>query len=416
MARSEALWDFVGGLFWSADPQVAKGQELTVIEALARGERKLAQGGGKSPYIEASIHALFGRIRFDLGQYDQARSSLEQALEQFDAVVEEDEALRIAELRARADLALARFLGLGSLSEEGAEEVIESAISAARSVYEESRWLEEVDPNLALELSDPLAEIYCWLEQWEAVAPLTEEAMTRIQSAGEIRTLPVAEALGRRALVLKNLESDLEGARELYAEALGIFLEREGPVHPEVANLHNQLGLIAKDLGEPEASLTHHREALDTRRQLYPQGHGDIHRSLAHLGELHRQQGDFDQAAERFREAMLLSEEIYPVSNSWRVRYALRLSEALIDASRFEEAEVRLRIELGPEYRARRPSNSRMITHAEGLLGAVLLARGELAGEALLKQSLDTLRQKPSGYEQAVAWLEDSWRKNLSVP
>ena len=413
LARSEAMWDLVEGLFWSAEPQASKGRLVTVQEALARGEEKLVRGGVGSHAVEALTYALFGRIRLGLGDYDSAYSNLEQALERFDAVPATEESLRIGELRAKGDFALAQLHQIGSLNDDGAEEVVAAAIRDARQVYRASRPFEASDPALALELSSPLAQIYCDLGRWQDVAPLTEEAMALVRRAGEAKTLAVAQALGRRALVLKNLEGDLEGARAHYSEALAIYLEHEGPVHPEVAKLHNQLGLIAATLGDTDAALTFHRDALEVRQQLYPDGHLDISQSHFHLGSIFRRQGAVDRAIEHFREMARVSHQAYGPTHRWTVRRTLWLCEVLIEGSRFAEAEDLLRVELGPQHRAARPASSRLITQAEGLLGAALLAQGQIAGEPLLRQSLKTLRGKPSGFGDVIRWLENFLDKNL---
>ena len=350
-------------------------------------------------------HALLGRIRFGLGDYDSATSNLEKAFERFEVVSATEESLRIAELRARGDFALARFHQIGSLADEGAEEVLAAVIREARQVYDASRPFEASEPVLALELSSPLATIYCLLGRWQEVAPLTAEAMTLVRRAEE-RSLAVARALGRRALVLKNLEEDPKGARALYSEALDIFLELEGPVHPEVANLHNQLGLIAESLGDVDAALTSHQAALKVRQRLYPEGHWDIGKSHFRLGRLFRRQGVGDRAVDHFQASVRISHQVFGPTHAWTTKCTLSLCEALIDDSRPGEAEDLLRVELSPEHLATRPTNSRMTTHAEGLLGAALLAQGQIDGKRLLRRSLQTLGAKPRGFEDGIRWLE----------
>lgn len=403
--RSDGLWSFVENLFWQADPRAAKGRELTVAQAVSRGEGKLAQGEKGPAEVEAMIHALFGRIRLDLGQYGEALASLDIARQLFATIADKDESLRVAELRAWGDYALAKLHQLDSVNDDGAEQTIAEAIASARQTYEQSRWLEATEPGLALELSNPLAEVYCLLERWQDAAPLTEEAIRLSRRVRQTRSLPVAQALARRALILKTLEGDLERARGLYDRALEIYLQVEGDVHPEVANLHNQLALVASGLGHGEAALASHRQALEVRRQLYPEGHRTIHESHGHLADELRSQGNLLSAAEHLAAAAEVSHGLHGPTSSWTIKYILRQCEVLIEHGQGARAEALLRAQLTPERRAVRPPGSRLITQAEGLLGAALLAQGKDAGERLLLESLATLRDRPDHYEDAIHWL-----------
>jgi tetratricopeptide (TPR) repeat protein len=410
--RSEGLWSFVENLFWQANPQAAKGRELTVAEAVTRGEGKLSQGkGGGPPEVEAMIHALFGRIRLDLGQYGEAESSLEKALRLFGSMVDQEESLRIAELRAWGDLALARLNQIESAADEGSEQIIVQVIASARRAYEQSRWLEAKEPALALELSNPLAEVYCQLERWQDAAPLTKEAMTLLQRARKLKSRPVADALARRALVLKNLDGDLEGAQDLYTQALDIYLELEGNVHPEVARLHNQLALVASGTGNTADALTSHQEALKVRRELYPGGHLEIRMSHEHLASLFRAQGTLEFAGQHFAKAAEVSRKLYGRTNARTIKYTLQQCEVLLEDGQPAKAEALLRTELTTERRAARPAGSRLIVQAEGLLGAALFEQGIDEGEALLHQSLQTLRSHPDHFEDVIAWFETYLKK-----
>lgn len=416
LARATAFSDFFEGLFWEANPRAAKGRELTVIDVLDRGTELLGRGGLGPPELEAEAHALFGRIRLDLGDYEAARNDLQTALDLFATLDEPDPALRLVELQARGDLALVGLHQVSSPEAEGASEELATALADARFAYEQSRWLRSSDPARALELTNPLAEIYCQLEQWDQAAPLTTEAMELVRLAGEPRTHSVAETLGRRALLLKNREGDLAAAHELYSRALEILVEIEGPVHPEVANLHNQLALVAEEAGDLEVAERRHRDALQVLSELYPQGHSSLRRSLAHLGRVLLLRDDRGAAIDVFRRLSALSLDLYGPTGGWTVKHRLDLAQLLIESSRNAEAEPILRAQLTPEQRAARPVGSRLIVLAEGLLGAALLAQDDLSGEPLLRGSLQHLREHPEGYEEVLRWLESAAEALLPEP
>lgn len=406
----EALWSFVGDLFWSADPQEAKGRELTVLEAIDRGQAKLDRGQVSSREMEALVLALFGRIYYGQGKFVQARETLERSIEVFESLDLTDPKIRLHKLRARGTLALAWLYALDADEDDLPKEEVDAQLAAlldqASIAHDQSRFLESSDPTLALELSNPLAEIYCLIEKFELAKPLTEEAVALLERDPEARTLAVAQALGRRALILKNLENDLEGARELYTRALDIHLELEGPIHPDVANLQNQLGLLADQLGDPETAITLHQQALAARRELFPEGHVHVGQSLAHLASIYRDRGELDAALDAYRQAAQNAEAGTGPTGVWTVRYHLALAQTLIDAGRPAEAEAILRVQLDPEHRAARPDDSLLPTQAEGYLGAALLAQGQGQGQAMVRASLESLRKGSARYQSAVRWLE----------
>ena len=414
LERSESLREFVEGLFWEADPAAAKGDPLTVSEALDRGEEKLERKTDTLPSVRASMHALLGRIRYDLGEADAAAKHLQRALDLYGDVAEMTPSDRIAVLRTQGALGLARFQSLEFAETDDREGAVEIALESARQAYERSRYLVATDPVLALELSDPLAELYCWLERYDEAAPLTDEAMRLIENTGTPRTAAAASAMTRQALVLKNQRDDLEGARALYLQALELFRELEGPTYPEVANILNQLALVAADLGDLTEARALHGEALAVRQRLYGDVHWEVGRSLLHLGNLALETGDAAAAIGHFEQLIDVTTAIYGPTNSRTVWRHLLLAEALIVHGRAADAEALLRVQLDDAHRQSRPAGSRLLVWAEGVLGVALLDQGRDRGRLLLETSLETLRAKPQAFEEPIDWLESQRRRLIT--
>ncbi|MEM8930925.1 MAG: tetratricopeptide repeat protein, partial [Acidobacteriota bacterium] len=232
-----------------------------------------------------------------------------------------------------------------------------------------------------------------------------------IERAGSPRTSTVAAALTRQALVLKNRDGDLEGARSLYRQALDLFRELEGATFPDVANTLNQLALVAADLGDPAEARDLHSEALAVRRRLYTGGHWEIGQSLEHLGMLALDAGDAGTAIGHFEALVDASTTLYEPTDGRTVRHHLLLAEALLTDGRVADAEALLRVQLDEVHRAARPAGSRLIVWAEGMLGVALLDQGQDHGRRLLETSLEALRAKPQAYEKPLDWLERQHRR-----
>ncbi|MEM8933837.1 MAG: tetratricopeptide repeat protein, partial [Acidobacteriota bacterium] len=408
LARSEAMWSFLDGLFWQAHPQSAKGRELTVTEAIERGEQKLVRRLSDRPDLDAAIYSLLGRIRLGLGELDEARADLRRAVEVHASLDPVDDSMRLDALRARGALALIRFQQHVDAADPAREAA--RATAEARAVYDESRELTEASLGQALELASPLAEIYCWSKSWPELAALTDELTRRVERQptplDHAASLSLAHLKGWQALVGKYLDVDLVAARSLYRSALTLYLEHEGEVHPEVANLRNQLGLIAEESGDVPDAIAQHEAALTVRRRLYPGGHWEIGQSLEHLGRLYRRAGDLSQTIETLQDLVRSSTQTYGETGGWTVTHRLWLCEVLIDAARPAEAEALLRRELRPERRATRSPTSRSTLRARGLLGAALHAQGDASGTAMVHASLDALRQRPERFEDTIRWFE----------
>ncbi|MEO1086819.1 MAG: hypothetical protein AAFY88_21505, partial [Acidobacteriota bacterium] len=101
--RLTAVHGFVLDLIAGADPEQAKGREVSVAELLLRGERQLELGHPDDEETRAMLHAVFGRLAIHTGRLDSAKGHLVEASEGGQG---EDLAGQIGHARALADLAL----------------------------------------------------------------------------------------------------------------------------------------------------------------------------------------------------------------------------------------------------------------------------------------------------------------------
>jgi tetratricopeptide (TPR) repeat protein len=280
----------------------------------------------------------------------------------------------------------------------------EAAQERARSVLEQARRsLPGDDPALLAMLSN-LASIYCWLGKIDRAAPLSAEILALARQRGSRADLTVAAALAQQALVYKNQAGDLDTAADLYRQALEIHRRLTGELHPDVANTHNQLGLIAREQGDLAEAVTQHTTALDIRRRLYPEGdHWEIAQSHGHLGAVRRDQGEFAAAIEHLRQAHLMYLE-HPdrgVEHTRTGEYLIQVGEVFLLWGDPQAAERTVRREIPTAWWDARPENSRMVAWANGVLGQALALQGrEAEARPLLEGAAKALAEKPQGYER----------------
>ncbi|MEO1370454.1 MAG: serine/threonine-protein kinase, partial [Acidobacteriota bacterium] len=79
LGRLTAVHGFVLELIAGADPEQAKGQEVSVADLLRRGERQLELGYPDDGETRAMLHAVFGRLALHTGRLDAAQGHLQQA-------------------------------------------------------------------------------------------------------------------------------------------------------------------------------------------------------------------------------------------------------------------------------------------------------------------------------------------------
>ncbi len=409
LGRSQAVERYLEDFVLAADPRVSKGEEPTVAEALERGIDRLERGLAGQPTVEASLRALIGRIYLHRGEFEPARACLEEADQIFsDLPASSDPIQRAGALRARSDLAVARFhLAQDEEEADTAEAQAQEAARAARQSLEES-------PGEQLEVLGNLALIYCWRKKEREIVPLAKEmlALARLRPPD---SMAVAEALALQALTLKNTLGDLESSQALYRQSLSILERMEGENHPEVANLYNQLGLVAEGLGEFHRALELHRKTLKIRRHLYPAGdHIEIaqsHSRLASaLGHLQR----WSEAQGHLRTAITLYQQ-HPARGpgySRTIAYVINLAELLLSMGQPAEATEVLEEEIPEDWWTARPPGSRLLAWAESVLGRAAVLQGkDVEGRHRLQRAAEALDANPEHYErqaeQNQAWLRE---------
>jgi len=407
----KAVEDALVGVFSAAAPGEAPGEQQILVRTVKQWAVNLddtLQGQARS---KARVRAVFGRILLKRDQLDGAQQELQEALRIVrEEVPQPDRNLRVAVLQAESDLALVSFLRAKTEQEAMAAE------AQARDVLDRGRrGLRSSDPEF-LEILSNLALIYCWEKNLDALAPLTDEVIALAREQGQSVSLTVGAALAQQALVLKNTAKDFERSKALYRDALAIFLRLVGELHPEVANVYNQLGLIALEEGDLATAADLHTQALSIRERLYPEGvHIEIGQSHKHLANVAREQGDFPQAELHLREAIRIYQAAPGRGPDYSTtgEYQVLLAEIFLLRGDEAAAERVLRVEIPSAWWEKRKPTSLLRAWAEGVLGQSLALQGkvdqarpllERAGRILAADSEDYERENGlvQGWLQAV--------------
>jgi serine/threonine-protein kinase len=225
--RARQVSRLLTNLLESADPVLARGEQVTVREVIDRNEDRLRTELAGQPELAAELLGVLGQTRSRLGDYERALALERESLELERAALPADHAAIGESLR--------RIAALHSLA---------------------------VRPDSALAVLDVALPILA-----RRFGP---------------RSAEVARAQANRAYAFQ-VKGDYVQAATLYEEAIGVQRSNQGADREDLAISLVNYGWIAQARGDLGAAETHMREALALRRTLWPPGDP---RFISNLGSL----------------------------------------------------------------------------------------------------------------------------------
>jgi serine/threonine-protein kinase len=301
-AKSRAVLEFMGGLFELADPQAARGRDVTAGELLERGVQDMRGRFAKQPEVRAELLGAMANARRGLGLYDEALPLAEEAVALADRVgdpaLRRNQALqrmRILHHLGRYKDALAALDALApTLAGDGREAQLARATAdyqralalqadnqreAARTVYERayrerSRLLGPGD-RATHEAAMSLVSLHVLDRRMDDAARLARATLAQVRRSTSPRDPLRADALGTLAMVLANT-GPLAEAEALRREEIALRTEVLGADHPGTAGAINDLAstLFAQRRFDEAADLF--RRVLVQRRAKFDPAHPSI--------------------------------------------------------------------------------------------------------------------------------------------
>ncbi len=380
LAESQAVSEFLSGLFESSDPRKAQGEELTAREMLDRGAEQLRGGFADQPLSKARIMATIGYIYTQLGVYDRAEPLLRAALAVHEAELGSEHLETAARLHELANLY--RLMG----RYEGAEPLLRRALAVREAAP-------DVDPLDLAESRRRLGRVILEQGRFEEAEPFTLQALTLLEETLGSEHPRVAGALDSLGAVYFR-QGLLGKAEPLRARALAIREKSLGPDHPDVATSLNNLGALYSGQGRVEQAAAHFRRSLEIREKVLGPEHPYVASSLTNLGGLFTAKGRLDEAEPLLRRALAIKQKTLEPNHPNVASSLVGLAELLQDQGRFEEAE--------PLARAAVPIRERVFGpgHPETLQAVAGLAR-------ILREQGRYLEAEPL-YERALGELDPS--------
>ncbi len=164
-------------------------------------------------------------------------------------------------------------------------------------------------------------------------------AIRRESNGASLDTAATLNTLGE----VRYDRGDLQGAEQLYQEALETRERLLGREHADVAEVMDNLANIAHEHGNLEQAENMYREVLQIRRLVLAPEHKDIASSLNNLATIHHDREELDDAERLYRESLTLSRVALGNEHPELATSLANLAALLIDRERPEAAEPLLR-------------------------------------------------------------------------
>jgi eukaryotic-like serine/threonine-protein kinase len=182
-------------------------------------------------------------------------------------------------------------------------------------------------------------------------------------------------------------------ALPLLQQALAIGRRAFGSDSVRVAQSLNDLGVLQRALGNPDAAEPLLRESLATRRRLLGNEDNDVAVTLVELARVLKDRGREPESEAPIREALAIRTKIYGEEHQETATSKNELALLLLERGDLAGAEPLFRANVATSER-RLGADHPNVGAAKASLAQLLIAKGDAAGgEALLRESLAVQRR-----------------------
>lgn len=283
--KTEKVSEFLVGLFEQADPWMAREQELTARDLVARGAEQI-RVLRETPLVQAEMYGVLARVHRGLADYERAGRLAAEAVEVLAADPE----------TPPEDLADAWSLRADTLGSQGRYQEAETAHRRALELVADS------PPPVQARHMNGLGLTLYSLGRLEAAGELFESSLA-IRAEHQPDSAELAEAYNNLALHRATIDRNRE-AREYYDQAIELRRKVLGEDHPTTSFSLTNLAVLLVQTGRAEEAIPAFREALAIRENAFGNRHPAVASVLYQLGWAHSHQEAYGLAREYYRRAL----------------------------------------------------------------------------------------------------------------
>jgi len=412
-------------LFTLADPDQARGAQITAQEILDRGVERIRGGLRGQKEVKASLIDLLATVYHKLGLYEQAAQLIQQSLDlrrqsfapdqreiansmQRLGVVYNDQAKyddAIAVLRQTFELRR-RLLGATdsatavTMTYLGLAYFRKADYAHAQPLFEQAAAIQRNNQSQTAELADcltGLALLHYAKGEYAKSEPLLWQSLEIRRKVFGAEHSQIADTLNNLASVMSRLGRDKESER-LQREAISI-LRKVLPNHPKLATALNNLGLILLARGDELAAEPLFRESIEIRRARLNALHPDLAQTLNNLGFLLYSWGRLTEARPLLEEALKIRRKALGSNHPATLDSLGNFGRLLQDENHQAQAEAMLREAVEKGEKIIGPEHPIFAIHLTNL-ASLLADKGDSSGaEGLYRRSLAIRRKTlPAGH------------------
>ena len=319
--RATQMSALLADLFEVAEPGPEQGKTITAQALLDRGAERAALRLKDQPGSRAEFLGTLAGLYQQLGLYDRAAASLEEAITlQRDLIGERS--IEVADLTNH----LGRIKAAAGEFHE-AEPLFRRSLALRRELLppDDLRVVKGVN-NLALVLQD--------LGRFDEAEPLYREI---VGDGEDLHRDPEGFVLGNLALLYFDL-GRLEESESAYRRALQLRTRLYGADDPETAYMRDDLGALLVARGKAAEGKTEIERALRVRRGSVGDEHRDVARSLSHLATAERVLGNLEVAERLQRQALELRLRLLGEDHAEVAESHIEMGLVLLERDKLDEA------------------------------------------------------------------------------
>lgn len=278
--------EFLQNMLVAADPDTARGDDISVRELLDQAATQIEQQFHDAPEVEAALRLTLGQTYHNLGLDAKARPQIERAIECYRQSRRPDTTAMLVAEDALADIC--RTEGKFADAERRFREVLSRKQSVLGAEHDDTLVTMN---NLAILLTD--------VGRYEEAEPLLDEVF-RVRRArfgeDDPRTLSTLNAIG----TLFHYGKEYERAISIFLRVANTRRRDLGVTHPATLVAMNNLAMSNQSARRYDDADAIYAELIDVERRVLGEDHRDTLRTRQNLAALRELQGRVDEALEMY--------------------------------------------------------------------------------------------------------------------
>jgi len=380
-AKALAISDFLVEMLSTASPVSGAQPNVTVRDVVDSAAERVDAGGlDEQPAVEAAVRHALGLTYGSLGIFDEGQHHLDQAVELYRNLDDDQFRDRIKTQIDRGELLRAR----GLIDE--AETVFRTALAEVRERFGKD------DGDVARCL-DGLCGIKRDRGDHRGAEPLCREAVDILRAEEDAPRSELATVLNDLGIVLQNI-GDLKGAHDALNEAIDLSMASRGPAHYQTVISISNLGGVLKRLGRYDEAEQRYREALERTRAAVGKRHPSYAGMLNALGSLLIRQKRLDEGIEVLRQAYGVRLELFGDDHASVATTLNNMAMAYYEQGNLSGAAESFR-EAAEVYAKARGADHPSVATIKGNLAGVLRAAGRYEeAEGIMREVIELQRAR----------------------